>query len=88
MKARIAVLAAIGVIFLAAGCSALWAGAGILARYQDPFAPLIDDQQEQASFQAWLNALMSSGGPLIGAGLIAVVGALTLVVRRHSELEG
>jgi hypothetical protein len=85
MTIRIAVLAAIAVGFLVAGCSALWVAAGILARFQDPSAPLIDDQQQQASLQAWLNALLSSGSPLIGAGLIAGVAALALIVRRHSE---
>lgn len=87
MTTRIVVLTGIGLMFLVAGCSALWAAAGILARFQDPFAPLIADQQEQAVLQTWLNALMTAGGPLIGAGLIAGVGALALVVRRHSERE-
>ena len=85
MTTRIAALVAIGVMFLIAGFSALWATAGIIASFRDPSAPLIDDQQQQATLQAWLNALMSSAGPLIGAGLIAAVGALALIVRRHSE---
>lgn len=87
MTTRIVVLTGIGLMLLVAGCSALWAAAGILARFQDPSAPLIDDQQEQAVLQTWLNALMTAGGPLIGAGLIAGVGALALIVRRHSERE-
>ncbi len=81
MIARIVVLSALALSFLAAGFAALWSGVGLILDMQSPTSALEEDMAEWASRQAWLNMLLGGGGPSIGAGLIAGVGALALVVR-------
>lgn len=81
MTVRILALSALALVFLAAGLAALWSGAVLALEFQDPFSGLPDDMEEEARRQAWLNTLQSAAGPLVGAGLIACVGALALVVR-------
>lgn len=81
MIARVVTLAVLAVAFVAAGFGALWLWAVGMLSNQELTSALVEDQEEWARHQAWLNMLWMVPSPLIGAGLIAGVGALALVVR-------
>jgi len=83
MTARIVILSTLSLALLVAGFAAQWFGVVGMLDDQELTSALIDDQDEWARRQAWLNMLWMVPGPLVGAGLIAGVGALALVVRGH-----
>jgi hypothetical protein len=83
MIPRVAVLAVLAVAFVVAGFWALWLWAVGMLGDQELTSALVEDQEEWARHQAWLNMLWMVPSPFIGAGLIAGIGALALVVRRR-----
>lgn len=85
MIIRVVALAVLAVALVVAGVWALWLGTVGMLNGQELTSALVEDQEEWARHQAWLNMLWMVPTPLIGAGLIAAVGALALVVRGRSE---
>lgn len=85
MMARIVILGVLSLAFLATGFAALWFGTMGMLDDQGLTSALVEDQEEWARHQAWLNMLWTVPGPLVGAGLIAGVGVLALVVRARQD---
>ena len=85
MTARIIIVAALSAALLVAGFAALWVGSGVMVPDPGPTSVLQEDLDAYLARQLWIGMLAQASGPFIGAGLIAGVGALALVVRRRSE---
>lgn len=83
MTIRIVVLTTLSLAFVVAGFAAMWLGTQLQLSLEGPTSALPEDQEEWAQKFAWLSVLGSVSGPFVGAGLIAGVGALALVVRRR-----
>lgn len=81
MIPRVVILAALAVAFVGAGFGAMWQGTVGMLGNRELTSALVEDQEEWARHEAWLNMLWSVPSPFIGAGLIAGIGALALVVR-------
>ncbi|GHF26860.1 hypothetical protein [Pseudolysinimonas yzui] len=81
MTARVVILAALALSLIVAGFGALWLGTVGMLGNRELTSALVEDQEEWARHEAWLNMLWSVPSPFIGAGLIAGIGALALVVR-------
>ena len=85
MIPRIVVLSVLALTFVVAGLAALWWAGALSLELNDVGIVTEEDQGELERRYAWLNMLLIAGGPLVGAGLIAGIGALTLVVYRSQR---
>jgi hypothetical protein len=83
MRRRIVALGAVSLVLLVAGFVALWVGPSYFSEIQGPGSALEEDVREWVGRQVWLTMLYRAGGPFVGAGLIAGVAALALVVRER-----
>jgi hypothetical protein len=83
MIARIVVLGALALTFTVTGFAALWWASALSLEINGVGFTAEDDQEAWELRFAWLNMLNIAGGPLVGAGLVAAVGALALVVLRR-----
>jgi hypothetical protein len=86
MTVRASILGVLSLAFLAGGFTAMWFGTVGIFDIPELTSALVEDQEAWALQQAWVNMLYSVGGPLVGAGLIAGVGALALVVRARQAI--
>jgi hypothetical protein len=84
MIARIVILSVLALTFTVTGFAALWWASALSLEVNGVAFDIAEDDQEAWELRfAWLNMLTIAGGPLVGAGLIAAVGALALVVLRR-----
>lgn len=83
MTARIVALGALAVAFLVGGFAALWIGSAYVLD-PGPDSALQEDVEAWNRRWVWLQMLAQAGAPIVGAGIIAGIGALGLVVRTRS----
>ena len=81
MTARLAILGVFALSLIVAGLMSLWTGGAGIFNPGPPPEGDVEYTSQWVRDQQWAQMLFSAAGPLIGAGLIAGVGALALVVR-------
>jgi hypothetical protein len=80
MTVRTLVLGGLALVLVVGGLAALWFGVESIFA-SGPSSVLEEDLAAWNARRQWLLLLLEAGAPMVGAGLIAGVGALALVVR-------
>lgn len=84
MTVRILILGGLATVLVVGGVAALWVGVEYIIA-PGPTSVLEEDLAAWNARWQWLQMLVQAGAPMVGAGLIAAIGALALVVRGRQE---